>query len=147
MSGVPGYVAAFEQMRPAVLTRLVEVRGSLDHAIARTTDDEARRLFDAVLHALATLLVTGDHTLHRGFLQSFIALRGAEGLGPDHAQRLLVAIADVAVQVARAHYPDDPTVALAVTHAARITARMVNDIIAEELSRRLAQLPAAVVGR
>lgn len=143
MSGVPAYVAAFEQMRPAVLTRLVEVRGSLDHAIARTKDDEARALFDAVLHALATLLVTGDHTLHRGFLQSFIALRGAEGLGPDHAQRLLVAIADVAGQVARSQFPDDATVALAVNHAARITARMVNDIIAEELSRRLAQLPAA----
>lgn len=143
MSGVPGYVAAFEQLRPAILTRLVEVRGSLDHAIARTKDDEARALFDAVLHALATLLVTGDHTLHRGFLQSFIALRGAEGLGPDHAQRLLVAIADVASQIARNQIPDDPTVSLAVNHAARITARMVNDIIAEELGRRLAQLPAA----
>lgn len=147
MSGVPGYVAAFEQLRPAVLHRLLEVRGSLDHALARIKDDEARRLFDAVLHALSTLLVTGDHTLHRGFLQSFIALRGAEGLGPDHAQRLLVAIADVAAQVARNNSNDDPTVALAVNHASRITARMVNDIIAEELGRRVAQLPAVAAVR
>ncbi len=147
MSGVPAYVAAFEQLRPAVLTRLLDVRGSLDHAIARTKDHEARALFEAVLHALSTLLVTGDHTLHRGFLQSFIALRGAEGLGPDHAQRLLVAIGDVAGQIARAQFPDEPTVALAVNHASRITARMVNDIIAEELGRRLAQLPAGAVRR
>lgn len=143
MSGVPAYVAAFESLRPQVLARLVEVRGSLDHAFARTTPEQARALFDAVLHALSTLLVTGDHGLHRSFLQSFLALRGAEGLGPDHAQRLLVSIADVAGQVVRAQRPDDATVSLAVNHAARITARMVNDIIAEELERRAAQLPAA----
>lgn len=146
MSGVPAYVAAFEQLRPQVLARLIEVRGSLDHAIARTSPDEARALFDAVLHALATLLVTGDHTLHRSFLQSFLALRGAEAIPPDHAQRLLVAIADVAGQVARARFPDDPTVGLAVNHAARITARLVNDVLAEELERRVAQLPAVGAG-
>jgi hypothetical protein len=49
--------------------------------------------------------------------------------------------------VARNQLPDDPTVALAVNHAARITARMVNDIIAEELGRRVAQLPASAVRR
>ncbi|MBK9032667.1 MAG: hypothetical protein IPL61_15565 [Myxococcales bacterium] len=142
MSGVPSYVAAFEQLRPAILARLVEVRASLDHAIARTTPDEARLLFEGVLHALSTLLVTGDHTLHRGFLHSFIAVRSAEGIGPDHAQRLLVAIADVAGALARSQYPHDPSVALAINHAARLTARMVNDVIAEELGRRVAQLPA-----
>ena len=142
MSGVPSYVAAFEQLRPAIVARLVEVRASLDHAIARTTPDEAKALFEGVLHALATLLVTGDHTLHRGFLHSFIAVRSAEGLGPDHAQRLLVAISDVAATLARSQYPDDTSVALAINHAARLSARMVNDVIAEELGRRLGQLPS-----
>ena len=143
MSGVPSYVAAFEQLRPQVLARLIEVRGSLDHAIARLSADEARAMFEGVLHALSTLLVTGDHTLHRGFLHTFVAVRSTEGLGPDHAQRLLVAIADVAATLARAQHPDDPTTALAINHAARLTARMVNDGIAEELDRRSAQLPAA----
>lgn len=146
MSGVPSYVAAFEQLRPAILARLIEVRGSLDHAIARLSVDEARALFEGTLHGLSTLLVTGDHTLHRGFLHSFIAVRSAEGLGPDHAQRLLVAISDVASSLARAQYPNDPTVALAINHAARLTARMVNDVIAEELGRRTAQLPTAAAG-
>ncbi len=147
MSGVPSYVAAFEQLRPQILARLIEVRGSLDHAIARLSADEARGMFDAVLHALATLLVTGDHTLHRGFLHSFVAVRSTEGVGPDHAQRLLVAIADTAATLARAQHPSDPTVALAINHAARLTARMINDGIAEELDRRTAQLPAAAGGR
>jgi hypothetical protein len=147
MSGVPSYVAAFEQLRPQILARLIEVRGSLDHAIARLSADEARGMFDAVLHALATLLVTGDHTLHRGFLHSFVAVRSTEGVGPDHAQRLLVAIADTAATLARAQHPNDPTVALAINHAARLTARMINDGIAEELERRTAQLPAAAGGR
>ncbi len=146
MSGVPSYVAAFEQLRPAILARLIEVRGSLDHAIARLSADDARALFDGTLHALSTLLVTGDHTLHRGFLHSFIAVRSAEGLGPDHAQRLVVAIADVASTLARQQHPDDPTVALAINHAARLSARMVNDAIADELARRTAQLPAAGAG-
>lgn len=140
MSGVPAYVAAFEELRPAITTRLGEVRASLDHAIARLTPDQARALCDAVLHALSTLLVTGDHTLHRGFVHSFVALRSAEGLGPDHAQRLLVAITDVAAGVARARAPTDGTLALALHHAARLTARMVNDTIADELARRSGQL-------
>ena len=147
MSGVPAYVAAFEELRPAITTRLAEVRASLDHAIARLTPDQARALCDAVLHALSTLLVTGDHTLHRGFLHSFVAVRSTEGVGPDHAQRLLVAIADTAATLARAQHPNDPTVALAINHAARLTARMINDGIAEELERRTAQLPAAAGGR
>ncbi|MEZ4403365.1 MAG: hypothetical protein R3B06_25285 [Kofleriaceae bacterium] len=140
MSGVPSYVAAFEALRPAIGARLVELRGSLDHAIARTTPEEARVLFDGVLHAVATLLATGDHDLHRGFVHSFVAVRATEGVGPDHAQRLLVAILDVAAAEARAKHPDDPTAALAITHAARLTARIINDTIADEIGRRQAQL-------
>lgn len=143
MSGAPAYVAAFEQLRPTITNRLAEVRGSLDHAMARVTPEQARATCDAVLHALSTLLVTGDHALHRGFVHSFVALRSAEGLGPDHAQRLLVAITDVAAAVARAHLPNDGTLALALHHAARLTARMVNDTIADELARRSGQLQGA----
>lgn len=139
MSGAPAYVAAFEALNPAVLARLLEVRASLDHAFARQSNEEAHALFEGVLVGLRTLLVTGDHGLHRGFVQSFIALRGAEGLAPDHALRVLVAIGDVIVQVARRDRPDDTTLVLAVTSAIRITARLVNEVIADDLAKRSAQ--------
>ncbi len=139
MSGPPAYVAAFEELRPAVLARLLEVRASLDHAFARLSPDEARELFEGVLIGLRTLLFTGDHGLHRGFVQSFIALRGADGLAPDHALRVLVAIGDVIVQVAKRDRPDDATLVLAVTSAIRVTARLVNDVIADDLAKRSAQ--------
>jgi hypothetical protein len=139
MSGAPAYVAAFEGLHPAVLARLLEVRASLDHAFARLSAEEARELFEGVLMGLRTLLLTGDHTLHRGFVQSFIALRSADGLAPDHALRVLVAIGDVAVQVVRRDRPDDTTLMLAVISAIRVTARLVNDVVADDLARRSAQ--------
>jgi len=139
MSGAPAYVAAFEGLRPVILARLLEVRASLDHAFARQTPIEAHDLFEAVLMGLQTLLLTGDHALHRGFVQSFIALRGADGLAPDHAQRVLVAIGDVAVQVVRRDRPAGATLALAVISAIRVTARLFNDIVADDVAKRSAQ--------
>lgn len=135
----PGYVAGFEQLRPVILERLVEVRASLDHAIARWSRADAHATFDKALIGLQTLIATGDHALHRGFVRSFVALRAAEGLGPDHALRLLVAIGDVAVQIAKAARPDDASLPLALTAAMRVTARLVNEVTADELARRLAQ--------
>jgi len=132
-------VAAFAGLRPVILAGVLEVRASLDHAFARQTPVEAHDLFEAVLMGLQTLLLTGDHALHRGFVQSFIALRGADGLAPDHAQRVLVAIGDVAVQVVRRDRPDDATLALAVISAIRVTARLVNDIVADDVAKRSAQ--------
>jgi hypothetical protein len=143
----PGYVAAFEHVRPAILARLIEVRGSLDHAIARWAPDEASATFDKVLIGLQTLMATSDHALHRGFVRSFVALRGAEGLAPDHALRLLVAIGDVAVQVVRAARPDDPALPLALYQAMRVTARLVNEVTSDELARRLAQRRATEAWR
>jgi hypothetical protein len=142
-----GYVAGFDRLRPAILARLVEVRTSLDHTIARWSAAEAEATFDKALIGLQTLLATSDHALHRGFVRSFVALRGAEGLGPDHALRLLVAIGDVAVQVAKAARPDDGELPLALTHAMRVTARLVNEVTADELARRLAQRRATEAWR
>jgi hypothetical protein len=139
MSGAPAFVTAFEGLRPAVLARLLEVRSSLDHAFARLTPEDAGALFEGVLIGLRTFLLTGDQGLHRGFVQSFIALRGADGLAPDHAQRVLVAIGDVTVQVVRRDRPDDMTLMLAVIAAIRVTARLVNEVVADELAKRTAQ--------
>ena len=96
-------------------------------------------MFDKVLLGLQTLMATNDQALHRGFVRSFVALRDAEGLPPDHALRLLVSIGDVAIQLARAARPDDASLPLAITYAMRITARLVNETTADELARRLAQ--------
>jgi hypothetical protein len=136
MTGRSAYVVAFEELRQPVLDRLLEVRTSLDHTFTRLTADEARALFDGVLLGLRTWMVTGDHGLHRGFVQTFIALRGSDGLAPDHALRVLVAIGDVAVQVAKRDYPDDLALLFAITSAIRVTARMVNEMIADEIARR-----------
>ena len=143
----PGYVAAFEVLRPAILARLVEVRASLDHAIARWAPEAAQAMFDKVLIGLQTLMATNDQALHRGFVRSFVALRGADGLAPDHALRLLVAIGDVAIQVARAARADDSAVPLAITYALKVTARLVNEVTADELMRRLAQRRATEAWR
>lgn len=147
MTGAPGFVAAFELLRPVILARLVDVRASFDHAIARWSTEAARAMFDKVLIGLQTLMATDDHALHRGFARSFVALRGAEGLAPDHALRLLVAIGDVAIQEARAARADDAALPLAITHALRITARLVNEVTADELARRLAQRRATEAWR
>lgn len=147
MTGLPGYVEAFERLRPPVLVRLLEIRASLDPALARLGNDDARLLFDGVLQGLRTLLLTGDHLLHRGFVQTFVALRGSDGVAPDHALRLLVEIGDVALQVAKRERPDDPTLLLAISSALRVTARMVNDMLAEEIAKRAAPRQGTMVGR
>ena len=147
MSGMPGYVAGFEQLRGPMLARLLEVRASLDPALARLRPDDARLLFDGVLQALRTLLVTGDQVLHRGFVQTFVALRGSDGVPPEHALRLLVEIGDVAIQVARRDRPDDTTLRLAIISGLRLTARLVNDLLADELAKRAAPRQGTMVGR
>ncbi len=147
MSVVPGNVAAFELLRPAILARLVDVRASFDHAIARWSADAARAMFAKVLTGLETLMATDDQALHRGFVRSFVALRGAEGLAPDQALRLLVAVGDVAILEARAARADDAALPLAITRALRITARLVNEVTADELARRLAQRRATEAWR
>lgn len=147
MTAASGYVAAFELLRPAILARLIEVRASFDHVIARWSTELARAMFDKVLLGLQTLMATDDQALHRGFVRSFVALRGAEGLAPDHALRLLVAVGDVAIQEARATRADDATLPLAITGALRVTARLVNEVTADELARRLAQRRATETWR
>ena len=147
MTAAPAYVASFEELRPAMLARLVEVRTSLDHAIARWSNEAAQVMFDKVLIGLQALMATNDQALHRGFVRSFVALRGAEGLPPDHALRLLIAIGDVGIQVARAARADDAALPLAITYALRVTARLVNEGTADELARRLAQRRATEAWR
>jgi hypothetical protein len=69
-------------------------------------------------------------------------MRAAEAQGPAGVLAMLVAIGDTAAQVAQedgAGSPDGAELTLMLTRVTASTARAVNDLIAEELDRRLAQ--------
>jgi hypothetical protein len=136
------HTAMLESLRPAVLARLVEIRGSLDHALARVAEQDAREHFDAVLRHLQTYLTTWDWRLHRSFLQSYLAMRAGDGMTSDDVLHALSAIGDVVVEMVRQQAPDHPVtpslmVALAKFNAH--TVRGVIDLVAEDLDRRRAQ--------
>jgi len=133
----------FAGLKPAVLTRLIEVRGSLDHGFARLDAAAARELFEAVLDHQTTFLATGDTALLRGFLRSFRAMRAAEGLGAENLLHAMIAIGDVTAQVVNKELPAGPRTHELVSSLVRTswtTARLVVEIIAEELAARTAQL-------
>jgi hypothetical protein len=97
-----------------------------------------------VLDHLGNFIATGDLGLHRGFLQTFLAMRAAEAQSPASVLAMLVAIGDTAAQVAQedAGGPagsDGAELTLLLTRVTASTARAMNDLIAEELGRRAAQ--------
>jgi len=134
--------AMLEQVRPAILARLVELRGSLDHALARQTETEARQHLEPVLRHLQTYLTTWDWRLHRSFLQSYLAMRAGDGMSSDDVLHVLAAFGDVVVDTVRrrmADHPAQPALLVAVAKFNAHTVRAVIDLVAEELERRRAQ--------
>jgi hypothetical protein len=145
MSGSPGHASVFAGLRPAVAARLVEVRSSLDPGFARLAPAAAAAQFEAVLTHQEGFLASGDPTGLRTFLRSFRAVRAAEGLGAENLLHAVIALGDVAIQVAQRDQPAGPRTAELVVSLARLnraTARLVVEIIAEELDGRVAQLRA-----
>jgi hypothetical protein len=143
MSTVPTLARSYEALRPKILQRLLELRATLDPALGRLDDATARSQIAAVLDHLGTFLATGDLGLHRGFLHTFLAMREAEAQSPASVLAMLVAIGDTAAQVAQDHVasaPDGAELTLRLTRVTASTARAINDLIAEELDRRTAQL-------
>jgi len=142
MPTAPTLARSYEALRPRVLDRLLELRGTLDPSLGRLDDATARAQIDAVLDHLGNFIATGDVGLHRGFLHTFLAMRAAEAQSPASVLAMLVAIGDTAVQVAQegAGAEGDATeLTLLLTRVTASTARVVNDLIAEELGRRVAQ--------
>jgi hypothetical protein len=134
--------AVLEQLRPAVLARLVEIRGSLDYTLARLPEPDARERLDAVLRHLQTYVTTWDWRLHRSFLQTYLAMRAGEGMSSDDVLHVLVAIGDVAVEIVRGRMPDHPSTPAILVALAKFnahTVRAVIDLVAEDLERRRAQ--------
>src|SRR3954469_7575313 len=141
MSTVPTLARSYEQLRPKVLQRLLELRSTLDPSLGRLDDATARAQIGAVLDHLGNFIATGDLGLHRAFLHTFLAMRAAEAQGPAAVLAMLVAIGDTAAQVSQEENPsaEGSELTLLLTRVTASTARAVNDLIAEELQRRMAQ--------
>ncbi len=131
---------AYEVLRPRILQRLLELRGTLDPALGRMDELTARGQVGAVLDHLGNFIVSGDMGQHRAFLHTFMAMRAAEAQSPAAVLAMLVAIGDTAAQVAQdegAGTAEGAELTLLLTKVTATTARAVNDLIAEELERRL----------
>ena len=142
MATAPTLARSYEALRPQVLERLLELRGTLDPSLGRLDDVTARAQIGAVLDHLGNFIATGDLGLHRAFLHTFLAMRAAEAQSPASVLAMLVAIGDTAAQVAQedgAGRGDGPELTLLLTRVTASTARAVNDLIAEELEQRATQ--------
>ena len=141
MSTVPPLARAYDQLRPKILQRLLDMRTTLDPSFARLDESVAHAQIGAVLDHLGNFIATGDLGLHRAFLHTFLAMRAAEAQGPAAVLAMLVAIGDTAAQVSQEelHGSEGAELTLLLTRVNASTARAVNDLIAEELERRLAQ--------
>jgi len=139
MSTVPPLAQAFEALRPKILQRLLELRATLDPSLGRLDEVTARSQMGAVLEHLNNFIASGDIGLHRAFLHTFMAMRAAEAQSPASVLAMLVAIGDTAAQVAQedgAGTIEGAELTLLLTRVTASTARLVNDLIAEELDRR-----------
>lgn len=130
---------AYETLRPRILQRLLEMRVAIDPSLGRLDEPTARAQINAVLEHLGNFIATGDLGLHRAFLHTFLAMRAAEAQSPAAVLAMLVAIGDTSAQVAQeqgAGTSEGAELTLLLTRVTATTARAVNDLIAEELSRR-----------
>jgi hypothetical protein len=140
MSTVSTLTRSYEVLRPKVLQRLLELRSTLDPSLGRLDEATAHAQIAAVLDHLANYIATGDLGLHRAFLHTFLAMRAAEAQSPASVLAMLIAIGDTAAQCAQesGDDPDSAALTLLLTRVTASTARAINDLIAEELARRVA---------
>jgi hypothetical protein len=141
MPAPPQLPTAYEALRPKILARLIELRASLDPSLGRLDEETANAQVGAVLDHVGNFIATGDLGMHRAFLHTFLAMRAAEAHSPAAVLAMLVAIGDTAAQVSQeeAKGAEGAELTLLLTRVTASTARAVNDLIAEELERRLAQ--------
>jgi hypothetical protein len=141
MSTVPPLARAYDALRAKILQRLLDTRATLDPSLARLDVATARAQMVAILDHIGNFIATGDLGLHRAFLHTFLAMRAAEAQGPAQVLAMLVAVGDTAAQVSQEESkgPEGAELTLLLTRVTGTTARAVNDLIAEELKRRLVQ--------
>lgn len=141
MSTAPPVARAYDVLRPKILQRLLDMRATIDPSLGRLDEPTARAQIGAVLDHLGNYIATGDMGLHRAFLHTFLAMRAAEAQGPAQVLAMLVAVGDTAAQVSQESdpSPEGSELTLMLTRVTASTARAINDLIASELERRLAQ--------
>jgi hypothetical protein len=141
MSTAPPVARAYDALRAKILQRIMDMRSTIDPSLARIEESHARTQIGAVLDHLGNFIATGDLGLHRAFLHTFLAMRAAEAQTPAQVLAMLVAIGDTAAQVSQEERPgpEGSELTLLLTRVTASTARAVNDLIADELERRLAQ--------
>jgi hypothetical protein len=141
-SRASGVARSYEVLRPKILQRLLDLRQTLDPSLARLDDLTARAQINAVLEHLGNFIATGDVGLHRAFLHTFLAMRAAEAQSSASVLTMLVAIGDTAAQVAQdegAGTSAGSELTLLLTRVTASTARVVNDLLADELANRIEQ--------
>jgi len=124
------------------MQRILDIRATLDPSLGRLDPATAATQIGAVLDHVGNFLATGDQGLHRAFLHTFLAMRAAEGQGPAGVLAMLVAIGDTAAQVAQENAggtAEGSDLTLLLTRVTASTARAVNDLIADEVERRLVE--------
>jgi len=134
-----GHSKTFDALRPAVLSQLLELRGTIDDAYQALDPDAAAEEFSHIISQLQAHLDLPMGERLRDFAERWVALRIAEGQSPRSLLHSVVAIGDVIVAVAKKQLPsNEETVQFvrAVVHANFVAARSVVEVLALDLERR-----------
>lgn len=140
------HASLFREIRPDVLARLIEVRGSIDQTFADMGADVIGGQFDMVLDRMQSYLYTEEPESYRNFANRWMAMRVSSGEPPQNLIHAVVAIGDVVVQIAgtkigQADRRDELyEFARAVSRMTFIAARMLVEQLAGELEQRQSQL-------
>ncbi len=130
------HARTFESIRPDVLDRLLDVRGSIDHTLSGIPSHVIRQQFDAVLARMQAYLRDGDAARYRGLAERWVAFRLGEGATPENLIHAVVALGDVILDVARGRLPPGPATAEFAREVSRLnfaTARLVVETLADAL--------------
>jgi hypothetical protein len=139
----------FRSLRPDALSRLIEVRASIDQGFAAIEPSVIGPQFDMVLDKMQSYLYTEDPESFRSFAGRWMAMRVGTGEAPQNLVHAVVSIGDVMVQVAQARIgagaPLDDF-ARAVGRMTFLGCRILVEHLADELARRKQQLQASPRG-
>ena len=126
----------FQNLQHRILDRLIEVRGSIAPTYADLSISAARREFERVLIEMRRYFGHRDESSYRDFLARWMAIRTGHGDTPEGFVHTMVAIGEVAVQVAQQVLPDDAPETSAfvrqIVKLNRIAARSVVDALCGE---------------
>jgi hypothetical protein len=130
------HARTFEAIRPEVLERLLDVRGSIDHTLSGVPSHVIRQEFDAVLDRMQSYLADKDAARYRSFASRWVAFRLGEGFSPENLIHSVVALGDVVLDVARRQLPPGAETADFTREVARMNffaARLIVETLAGEL--------------